>query len=164
MKSSTSDIRIFEVQPVTMVSSSTLIAFSPSGNYVFQTDALASLKQVTSSTQFRFRCQTASKILHIKTNAAVSAFLTSPSGQPPTSCGSYQRLADDNSVIATNCARWAHGKWVNRNTQVKLIDHTMYIGGSNHWNILKTYRRYECDDYRIFRFIRNNDLWEVYVR
>ena len=164
MKSSTSDIRIFEVQPVTMVSSSTLIAFSPSGNYVFQTDALASLKQVTSSTQFRFRCQTASKILHIKTNAAVSEFLTSTSGQPPTSCDSYQRLDDDNSVLATNCATWKHGKWADRNTQLRLIDHTMYISKSNHWNIWKTSARYECDDYRSSGFIRNNDLWEVYVR
>ena len=56
VKSYTSDLGIFNAQPLTMVSSSTLIGFSPMGNYAFQTDALAALQQVTSSTQFRFRC------------------------------------------------------------------------------------------------------------
>lgn len=165
VKSRTSDILTFIGQPITMVSASTLVGFSPNGNYAFKTNALSALRNVTNLTQFRFRCQTTSKILHIRTNAAVSTYLSSFSSSAPTSCGSFQRLPDDNSILGTDCAKWKHDteKWAGGINE-KLTDHTMFIVSIAHWNLLETSRRFECDDYRRYPFIHNNDLWEVYVR
>ena len=76
------------------------------------------------------------------------------------SCGTFNRLPNDNSRIAKQCQNW---RWRSDYDGNKwLMHHLMYIPFVSHWNIA-VYERYECDDDRSSK-IWDGEYWEVYVR
>ena len=132
--------------------------------------ALTMLRSFTGYKQFRFKCRkhAGAKFLHIKTNAnssgdAVNNLLTTGNAAINIpSCGTFQAMPDDKSLIGKECWNWQFSRTFDAG--IRLFDHSMFIGGVAHWNIaVALNKRYECDTFES-SVIGNGDYWEVYVK
>ncbi|XP_028417282.1 uncharacterized protein LOC114541680 [Dendronephthya gigantea] len=144
------------------------------------TFALRDLASNMPFNQLRFFCRKKipGRIFHIATNKSnslgqeVVKYFTAQTNTPPKSCGSYYRLPDDNSTMASQCSRWGVesgifevGKWNHDGVPVKerLIDLSVFIVHKAHWfNKQLSDRDWECDDLR--EPISQNDFWKIFVR
>ena len=85
-----------------------------SGKVRVNVDALLQLKRLIKFTQLRYFCHQNStgRIFHIMTKsnqageAAVRYLIEDRKISRPPACGSFERLPDDNSILAVNCNKW----------------------------------------------------------
>jgi hypothetical protein len=96
----------------------------------------------------------------------------------PNSCGSYYRLSDDNSIIASQCSQWGYlkyqssffvGKWHYEGlpSSYRLFNHAAFVAAKAHWVVRnRANGRWECDDYSLNEgyAISAGDFWKVFVR
>ncbi|XP_028406449.1 uncharacterized protein LOC114528938 [Dendronephthya gigantea] len=147
------------------------------------TYALHDLASNMSFNQLRFFCRkkTVGRVFDIATNKTnnlgqeVIKYFTAQTNTLPKSCGSYYRLPDDNSTMASQCAQWGYesgnfhvGKWHYEGLPVKyrLFDIPVFIGFKVHCLIQQPHSRWECDDYSWDNndTLSRNDFWKIFVR
>ena len=137
--------------------------------------AMNQLRSFLSFTQLRFYCrkQRTFHVMTAKNNAgeAVVQFFSDQTNVEPLSCGSYVRMADDNSYLARQCSRWGYnngaffvGRWghFGLGKQGRLYDHTALVGYAYHFLTMLDGSRWECDDYKAG--VSSGDFWKVFVR
>ena len=134
--------------------------------------AMNQLRTHLSFTQLRFFCRK-QRTFHVITtkNSAGEAVVQYFSGQTdsmPASCGSYVKMADDNSFLAGVCSKWGYdgsynvGKWGALRNQDRLYHHSAFAGGLYHFLITPGGTRWECDDYLVG--VSPGNVWKVFVR
>ena len=132
-------------------------------------------------TQLRFHCsKQKGRTFHVttavnSTGNAVVQFFSGQTDALPDSCGSFVRMADDNSNLASECQDWGFengvakvGKWsarglmgVSVSGEQSLYDHACFVPGARHW-LIGQYSRIECDDFELE--LSSGDFWKVFVR
>ncbi|XP_028406450.1 uncharacterized protein LOC114528940 [Dendronephthya gigantea] len=147
------------------------------------TYALRDLGSKMSFNQLRFFCRKKipGRIFDIATNKSnslgqeVIKYFTAQTNTFPKSCGSYYRLPDDNSTLASQCSRWGYyqskyfvGLWHHAGGTIKnrLFNHAAFIGGKVHWLVQQANGRWECDDFiSSSGYAKSpNDFWKIFVR
>lgn len=149
------------------------------------TYALEALRQKMPFTQLKFYChkKIPGRTFHIVTKKNtlgqhVVHFFTARNNSLPKACGSFYRLADDNSEMARGCSKWGYeagqyyvGKWLHASLPVdsRLFNHLVFIKAKAHWLLPGSpdaYGRWECDDYLYNHgFTRSaGDFWKIFVR
>ena len=146
------------------------------------TDGLRTLGTKLSFKQLRFFCH--KKIpgrafdVATATNSSgehVVQYFTAQTDNLPDSCGSYYPLSDDNSTLASQCARWGYqlskffvGKWSYEGipTADRLLNHLALVQSTAHWVVHQSNGRWECDDYHSTKeyAVSSGDFWKVFVR
>ncbi|XP_015762716.1 PREDICTED: uncharacterized protein LOC107341769 [Acropora digitifera] len=148
--------------------------------------AMRELRRLINFTQLRFHCkkQHHGRTFHIATvkNSSGEAVVQYFSGQTnvlPYACGSFYKMNNDDSELATKCQRWGKdkglyfvGKWgfemasiLGRDqNETRLFNHAIFVGGKEHW-VIRFNNRFECDDDNRGRTtVRRGDFWEIFVR
>lgn len=95
----------------------------------------------------------------------------------PNSCGSYYRLPDDNSIMASQCGQWGYsesrrkyyvGLWHvgGYPSHDRLLNHAAFIGFKNHYLVGQSRGRWECDDYISIKgyTVSSGDSWKIFIR
>lgn len=137
--------------------------------------AINELRSHLSFTQLRFHCSKQyGRTFHVTTVAnstgeAVIQYFTGQTETMPASCGSFERMKDDNSHLSRNCAQWGKddegnfhsGTWSHQGKS-ELHDHPAFILNAYHWVTLPDQHRWECDD--LLNLPSPGDFWRVYVR
>ena len=137
--------------------------------------AMNQLRSFLSFTQLRFYCrkQRTFHVMTAKNNAgeAVVQSFSDETNVEPLSCGSYVRMADDNSYLARQCSRWGYnngayfvGRWghFGLGKQGRLYDHSAFVGYAYHFLTMLDGSRWECDDYGAG--VSSGNFWKVFVR
>lgn len=137
--------------------------------------AMKQLSTHLSFTQMRFYCnKQKGRTFHVITvaNSTGKAVVQYFSGQTvvlPTSCGSFQRMNDDNSKLAVTCDRWGDvGKWGHqgKNGEGIMYNHAAYVPNKYHWMIGSG--NWLCDDGGYKRNdtfpSKEGDFWKIYIR
>ena len=136
--------------------------------------AMKQLRQHLSFTQLRFYCrkQRTFHVMTAKNSAGEAAvqFFSYQTNVMPLSCGSYVKMADDNSYLAGQCSRWGYdsvyfvGKWghLGLGNTARLFDHPTFVGHAYHFVLYLDGHRWECDDYS--GGVSSGDSWKVFVR
>ena len=137
-------------------------------------NAMQQLRQHLSFTQLRFYCKK-QRTFHVMTTAnsageAVVQFFSYQTNTMPLSCGSYVKMADDNSYLAGQCSRWGYdnaysvGKWshLGLGNTARLCDHSVFVGWAYHFLLSPNGGRWECDDYHVG--VSSGNSWKVFVR
>ena len=155
-----------------------------SSNQMFiTTSVMKELRTYLNFTQVRFHCKKKwGRRFHIATalNSSGDAAVQYFSGQTdvmPASCGSYLRMNDDNSKLASACNKWGFengrvlvGKWGHGHhfhihqlglPELRLFDHPAFLFKRYHW-LLYLANRWECDD--AYVGVSSGDFWKVFVR
>ena len=110
--------------------------------------ALKELRSHLSFTQLRFCCsKKQGRMFHVTTvsNSTVEAVVQYFSDQtdvPPDSCGSFQRMEDDNSKSVMECVSCNYqGKWSHAPVyvEVRLYRFAVYVPPKYHWHLLYGY-------------------------
>ena len=137
-------------------------------------NGFSQLKQDTGFTQIRFYCfkKTTGRVFHIMTNndakgSAVLTFFTSSDNQAEA-CGSFTRLADDNSTLAARCDNWgypSYNTWGHRShlNDLRLFDKP--VVWRNTIRVLfagDAADEYHCDGGA--DSLSLGDTWQVFVR
>ena len=81
------------------------------------------------------------------TGEAVVEYFSGLTDVRPDSCGSFQRMEDDNSKSVMECESWNYeGKWGwnESRVEVKLYIRAAYVPGNYHCRVLHGY--WYCDD------------------
>ena len=86
----------------------------------------------------------------------------------PESCGSFERMSDDDSILSVSCGEWGFnqtphvGKWghVERRGESKLNRNPAFIEGKGQWYINPNHS--SCDDKD--DAVSLDDFWKIYVR
>ena len=103
--------------PTAMIRSNNLkdISSYASGKVRVNDRALLQLKRLIKFTQLRYFCHQNStgRIFHIMTKRNLAGktavrYLIENSQPRPPACGSFERLPDDNSILAANCNKWGN--------------------------------------------------------
>ena len=132
--------------------------------------ALKELRSHLSFTQLRFHCsKKQGRTFHVTTvsNSTGEAVVEYFSGQKdvrPDSCGSFQRMEDDNSKLVIECESWSNdGKWGFNGGDVERRLYTGFarVPRSYPWNILDGF--WYCDDWD-HDPVSPGDFWKIYVR
>ena len=132
--------------------------------------ALKSLRNRFSFTQLRFYCrkQRVRRTFHVTTVAnssgkAVVQYFTGEKDEQPKSCGSFVRMEDDNSQLASMCDKWGgHGFWGRKSNPggYALFKQGPSVKDQHSWQpFLKSWK---CDDYD--DNVSTGDFWRIYVR
>ena len=138
--------------------------------------AMKNLRTHLNFTQLRFHCsKQRGRTFHVTTvlNSTGEAVVQYFSGQTnvlPASCGSFQRMADDNSQLSVTCDQWGNdgshyvGKWghYKNNPEHVLHNHAAFVASKNHWVITRNHQL--CDDKKTRSTLSPGDFWKVYVR
>ncbi|XP_044163704.1 uncharacterized protein LOC122948034 [Acropora millepora] len=138
--------------------------------------ALKELRKHLPFTQLRFHCsKKLGRTFHVATVAnnsgeAVIQYFTNLTDVLPESCGSFERMSDDNSTLSVSCGEWgfnqtAHiGKWghVTRRGEYRLNNRPAFIEGKGQWNINSLDQ--SCDDKGDETAVSPGDFWKIYVR
>ena len=127
-------------------------------------------------TQLRFHCsKQQGRTFHVTTvlNSTGEAVVQYFSGQTdvlPASCGSFQRMGDDCSMLSVKCDRWGNdgshhvGKWghYHKKGQLRMYDHAAFVAHKYHWVIDGS--NWLCDDGGSNAIVSSGDFWKIYVR
>ena len=122
-------------------------------------------------TQLRFHCsKQQGRTFHVTTVAnstgeAVVQYFSGQTDIPPASCGSFVRMANDNSRSAGVCRQWGQSipeTWGHVLDESRLYDHAIHVPFLYHWLLTPGGSRWECDDY--FVGVSSGDFWKVFVR
>ena len=144
-------------------------------NMIIANSAINELRTHLPFTQLRFHCnKQQGRTFHVSTVAnntgeAVIQYFTGQTDTMPVSCGSFERMKDDNSYLSRNCARWGRndeghyysGTWSHQGVR-ELYDHPAFIVSLHHWVTNPGENRWECDDHVIEP--SSGDFWRVFVR
>ena len=149
-----------------------------SDQMILTKDAMKELRKYLSFTQLRFHCSKHhGRTFHVttadnSTGKAVVRYFSDQTDAFPDSCGSFVRMENDNSKLASVCEKWGRenrkynvGKWGhNHKDQNRLYDHPAFVGGQYHWllHLHSHNSRWECDDFR--QGVSSGDFWKVFVR
>ncbi|XP_068687019.1 tenascin-N-like isoform X1 [Montipora foliosa] len=132
--------------------------------------------------QLRFHCsKRQGRTFHVVTAAnssgnAVVQYFRGQTDVRPGSCGSFEKMADDNSFMAGNCTQWHSEKWsIDLNSfgqygwsdEERLYNHAAWVYGLYHWTLLDRpftgqNNRFECDDF--LKEVSHGDFWKVFIR
>ena len=104
------------------------------------------------------------------TGEAVIKYFTNLTDVLPESCGSFQRMSDDNSTLSVSCGEWGYnqtarvGKWghVKNSRGNRLNYRPAFITGKGQWFINSKHRL--CDDKDNETALSPGDFWKIYVR
>ncbi|KAK2572065.1 hypothetical protein P5673_003500 [Acropora cervicornis] len=138
--------------------------------------ALKELRRYLPFTQLRFHCsKKLGRTFHVATVAnntgeAVIQYFTNLTDVFPESCGSFERMSDDNSTLSVSCGEWGYnqtahvGKWgcVRRRGGNRLNNRPAFIKGKGRWNINSLDQ--SCDDKGNETAVSPGDFWKIYVR
>ena len=139
--------------------------------------AMTQLRTHLGFSQLRFLCsKQQGRTFHLTTvaNSSGEAVVQYFSGQTdvlPASCGSFQRVDDDDSQLAVTCDQWGNdgnhyvGKWghYNKKGEYRMYDHVAFVAYTYHWMIVDGY--WLCDDRGSTPFaISSGDFWKIYAR
>ena len=156
------------------------ISIYPNLRTVLSGEAMYHLRAHLSFTQLRFHCRKLlGRTFHVTTvaNASGEAVVQYFSGQTnvqPDACGSFVRMDDDDSLMARRCHEWGADGWAQNNvfkigkwgpsyhSQLRLLDHPIFVVALSHWLLSQDGSRLECDDYD--SNISSGDFWKVFVR
>ncbi|XP_066027690.1 uncharacterized protein [Pocillopora verrucosa] len=138
-------------------------------------DAMKELRTHLSFTQLRFHCsKQKGRTIHVTTAAnssgeAVVQYFSGQTDSRPLSCGSFNRMENDNSRATASCHQWYDMKWGSLyDTRERLNDHLFYVPGHYHWVLTDGNQRWECDDHlqsgSEFFALSSDDFWKVFVR
>ena len=146
-----------------------------SNKMVITTSAMKELHRYLNFQQIRFHCRkhSVNRTFHVVTAAnspgnAVVQYFSGLTDVEPDSCGSFERMEDDDSKLARRCSKWNRdkpGKWSRsdekwNNSVERLYNHPAWTDGL-HWDLV--YRNpFECDDYASSP--SSGDFWKVFVR
>ena len=155
-----------------------------SNKMVITKSAMKELRTHLPYTKLRFHCsKQKGRTFHVTTAAnstgnAVVQFFSGQTDALPDSCGSFVRMADDNSRLASMCHDWGFengmakvGKWSMKAStgwaagrDGKLDDHACFVFDAYHWLIqaVDGHRRILCDD--DVADLSSGDFWKVFVR
>ena len=147
--------------------------FNSNKQFLF-TNGFSQMKQDTGFTQIRFYCfkKTTGRVFHIMTNndakgSDVLTFFTSSDNQP-AACGSFTRLADDNSTLAERCDRWGfpnYNTWGHTShlSDLRLFDKpAVWRNTIRVWFAGDAAGEYDCDGDA--GSLSLGDTWQVFVR
>ena len=98
------------------------------------------------------------------TGEAVVEYFSGLTDVRPDSCGSFQRMEDDNSKSVMECESWNYeGKWGwnEDRVEVKLCIRAAYVPGNYHCRVLHGY--WYCDDL-YYDYDSPGDSWKISVR
>ena len=139
--------------------------------------AMNQLRANLSFTQLRFHCskQRPGRTFHVitvlnSTGEAVVQYFSGQTDVLPASCGSFQRMVDDNSQLSVKCDRWGNdgshyvGKWghYKKKGQFRMYEHAAFVAYKYHWRIDGSY--WLCDDEEKNAIESSGDFWKIYVR
>ena len=140
--------------------------------------AMNELRKHLSFTQLRFHCsKNNGRTFHVTTVANstgedVVQYFSGQTNVQPASCGSYVRMANDNSRLAGVCQKWGMengsfevAKWGYAGLdQERLYNHPAFVVGLYHWVLSDDGdpKRLECDDYLVG--VTTGNFWKIYVR
>ena len=138
--------------------------------------ALKKLRRHLPFTQLRFHCsKKLGRTFHVATVAnstgeAVIQYFTNLTDVFPESCGSFQRMRDDNSTLSVSCGEWGFnqtariGKWgyLRGRRGNRLNNRPAFIEGKGQWNINSLDQ--SCDDKGNETAVSPGDFWKIYVR
>ena len=142
------------------------------------TSAMNHLRTHLSFTQLRFHCRKQQgRTFHVTTVAesageAVVQYFSGETDVMPASCGSFQKMDDDDSQLAVTCDQWGNdgsqyvGKWGHHRKQgesVRMYDHAAFVAHKYHW-VVGINDRWDCDDKGDSFAIITGDFWKIYVR
>eukprot|EP00794_Sanderia_malayensis_P004399 gene4399-4987_t len=153
----------------------------PSKAFGLSPSGLRSLQDLIHFDQLRFFCHKKSPgrtidIATKKNNAgkAVVRYFTARTNAFPTACGSYSKMADDNSMLSQNCNDWGKdgaykvNKWGLLGVgNTRLYDHPAFVYHKYHWIVpFTTGGRWECDDYykTSSKQVSVGDAWKIFIR
>ncbi|CAH3039751.1 unnamed protein product [Pocillopora meandrina] len=132
--------------------------------------ALKELRSHLSFTQLRFHCsKKQGRTFHVTTvsNSTGEAVVEYFSGQKdvrPDSCGSFQRMEDDNSKLVIECESWSNdGKWGFNGGDVERRLYTGFARVPRNYNWNLPYGSWYCDDW-YHDPVSPGDFWKIYVR
>lgn len=127
-------------------------------------------------TQLRFHCSKQQRhAFHVitvanSTGEAVVQYFSGQTDEQPKACGSFVRMEDDNSQLASSCHLWGNkdnDKWemeTNKNSH-PMYRHAAYIrqGHNANWVIFPTSDgKKQCDD--CTNDVSTGDFWKIFVR
>lgn len=139
--------------------------------------SMKKLRTHLSFKQIRFHCRKQQgRTFHVITAAnstgeAVVQYFTGQTNTLPASCGSFQRMDDDNSQLSVTCDRWGYdgayyvGKWGHHMKQGRdrMYNHAASVPFEYSWAIVKGL--WFCDDDGNNTLTKNSgDFWRIYVR
>ena len=139
--------------------------------------AMNQLRKHLSFTQIRFHCRKEQgRTFHVTTAAnstgeAVVQYFTGQTSILPASCGSFQRMDDDNSQLSMTCDQWGYdgayyvGTWGHHMKQGRdrMYNHAAFVLFKYSWVIVNG--EWLCDDGGNNTFTKNSgDFWKIYVR
>eukprot|EP00794_Sanderia_malayensis_P012219 gene12219-13477_t len=153
----------------------------PSKAFGLSPSGLKSLQDLIHFDQLRFFCHKnhPGRTIDIATKKnhagkAVVRYFTARTNAFPTACGSYSKMADDNSMLSQNCIDWgkvgAHfkvNKWGHTGIRnARLYNHPAFVYYKYHWIApFTTGGRWECDDYTVGRTqVSVGDAWKIFIR
>ena len=139
-------------------------------------NALKKLRSHLPFTQLRFHCsKKLGRTFHVTTVAndtgeAVIQYFTNLTDVLPESCGSFERMSDDNSTLSVSCGEWGYnqtahvGKWghIDRRGENRLHRPAFMIMGKGRWFINSLDQ--SCDDKGNETALSPKDFWKIYVR
>ncbi|KAL9957546.1 hypothetical protein ACROYT_G039187 [Oculina patagonica] len=141
---------------------------------IIANSALHELRAHLPFTQLRFHCnKQQGRTFHVttvtnSTGEAVIQYYTGRTETMPAACGSFLRMADDNSYLSRDCAQWGRdaqgyysAKWGHQGMR-ELYDHPAFIKSLYHWVTIPAQNRWECDDIQIAP--SSGDFWKIFVR
>eukprot|EP00794_Sanderia_malayensis_P004393 gene4393-4981_t len=148
----------------------------PSKAFGLSASGLKSLQDLIHFDQLRFFChkKNPGRTFHIATKKngtgkAVVRYFTDRTNAFPTACGSYSKMADDNSMLSQKCNDWGYNlsKWGHSGFEnTRLYNHAAFVVDSYHWIVpFTTGGRWECDDYTPRGTqVSVGDAWKIFIR
>ena len=153
-----------------------------SDQMVLTKTAMNELRSVLSFTRLRFHCsKNKGRTFHVttadnSTGEAVVQYFSGQTDVQPASCGSYDRMENDNSRLAGVCQEWGRergsfkvAKWGAGFDQDRLYNHPAFVNILYNWALHFPFtsdgpsrRRWECDDFLVG--VTTGDFWKIYVR
>ena len=146
-----------------------------SNKMVITTSAMKELYGDLNFRQIRFHCRKHSvgRTFHVVTAAnssgnAVVQYFSGLTDVEPDSCGSFERMEDDDSRLTRRCSEWSEnpsGKWSYNSDRYKSVEklyrHAAWIPYSHHWDLVQR-NPFECDNFGASP--SSGDFWKVFVR
>ena len=147
-----------------------------SNKVLISISALKELRKHLPFTQLRFHCsKKLGRTFHVATVAnntgeAVIQYFTNLTDVLPESCGSFERMSDDNSTLSVSCGEWGYnqtahvGKWghIDGRGEYRLHRPAFMIMGKGRWFINSGHSL--CDDKGNETALSQGDFWKIYVR
>lgn len=139
--------------------------------------AMKQLRRHLYFTQLRFHCsKQGGRTFHVtsianSTGEAVVRYFSDQSNVLPASCGSFQRMSDDNSYLSMTCYQWGNegsdyaGKWghYKKKGRHRMYNHAAFVADFYLWKVKND--TWKCDDGEDELFPqKSGNFWKIFVR